>query len=99
MSDASRFGATPEQNQTIDLLFHAAGDLVRTVISGLSAPAQSALAQEIQAGLTIGLFLELHPAKRLSCFIKPPDGEARVLFRLDTEDPTGGGAAGDQPMA
>lgn len=99
MSDASRFGATPEQNQTIDLLFNAAGDLVRTVINSLSAPAQSALAQQMQAGLTIGLFIELHPAKRLSCFIKPPEGEARVLFRLDSEDPAKAGDAGDRPMA
>lgn len=83
MSDESRFDATSEQNQTIELLFGVAGDLVRAVISGLSAPAQSALAQEIQAGLTVGLFIELHPEKRLSCFIKPPEGEARVLFRLD----------------
>lgn len=90
MSDTSRFGTTPEQNQTIDLLFNAAGDLVRAVISGLSAPAQSALAQEMQAGLTVGLFVELHPAKRLSCFIKPPEGDARVLFRLDSgPDPAG----------
>lgn len=84
MNSEEHIAASDEQNQAIDGLFRSAGDLVNTVIARLSPSAQTALAHEMRAGLTIGLFLEIHPEKRVSCFIKPPDGEARTLFTLDS---------------